>query len=114
MLQVSDRIDLVLPSFTVKDSKCWSDGALEQCPFRPDPRQYAHTHEHAKEMMGEIMCRYGRRDRAVRLTCLDAFKEKPLNAAKYRGDDLLELRIVGRNFQSRVHEQTALVIAIGQ
>ena len=71
MLRVSDRIELVSPLFAVKDGKCWSDDALEQCLFRPDPRQYAHTQKHAEEMMGEIMCRYGGRDRAVRLTCLE-------------------------------------------
>jgi len=86
-------------SVSIKQRERRRDDAFEERPFRADPRQNTYSHEHGQEMMSQILRRYRARNRAPRLTCLDALQEELLDATKYAGDDLLELRVMGRNLE---------------
>src|SRR5690242_18499582 len=92
---------LCFPVEAIKYGKGRCDCALEQHPFGPDARQHAHAHEHPEEMTSEIFSGYGTRDRAVRLTCLDAIEEERLDTVEHARDDLLKLRVVRRHFEGR-------------
>ena len=91
-----------------------SAGAFEKCPFRSNARQDTDAHEHPEEMTGEVLRWHGARGCALRLTGLDAFKKERLDADKHACDDLPKSRAMRRDFQGRVHQHAAPVLAIAQ
>ena len=69
------------------------------------------THQHAQQMMGEVFRRQRPCDRAVGLAGLDATEKEHLDADENAGDDLLEIRIMRRHVERRVHQHAAFALS---
>src|SRR5471030_2475871 len=91
-----------------------SQKSFQQRGFRPATCEYPNAEQDRQQEACKVFSRLRGRDLAGLLPCAHAAAEIGFQFHQHARHDLLELRIMRRHFQRRIHQQAALAILVSE